>query len=102
MRLICVSIIVLSLMSNLLSTSKTIELLIWFKYYHLVDWWRRFEEINQQDVTKLPSGKVDLWLCNEVQESVKTVITQCIDDPWKGTLRKIRKTKPRKKLVGAE
>ena len=35
---------------------------------------------DQQDVTKVPRGKVELWLCNEVQESAKIVITQCIDD----------------------
>ena len=48
------------------------QLLIWFKYYHLVDWWRRFD---QQDVTKVPRGKVELWLCNEVQGLVKIMIT---------------------------
>ena len=77
-------------------------MLVWFKYYHLVDWWRRFEEINQQDVTKVPSGKVKLWLCNKVQELGKTMITQFIDDLWKATLRKIKKTKLSKKLVGAK
>ena len=56
------------------------QLLLWFKYYHLVDWWRRFEEVDQQDVTKVPSGKVELWLCNEVQELARTVIKQRIDD----------------------
>ena len=30
------------------------------------------------------------------------MITQCIDDPWKATIRKIKKTKLRKKSVGAE
>ena len=30
------------------------------------------------------------------------MITQCIDDLFKATLRKIKKTKPRKKLAGAE
>ena len=30
------------------------------------------------------------------------MITQCIDDLLKATLRKIRKTKPRKKPVGVE
>ena len=34
--------------------------------------WKGF---NQQDVTKVPSGKVELWLCNGVQELAKTVIT---------------------------
>ena len=53
------------------------QLLIWFKYYHLVDWWRRFD---QQDVTKAPRGKVELWLYNEVQGSVKIVMTWCIDN----------------------
>ena len=48
------------------------QLLICFKYYHLVDWWGGFD---QQDVTKVPRGKVELWLCNEVQELVKIVIT---------------------------
>ena len=31
------------------------------------------------DVTIAPRGNVELWLCNEVQESVKTVETWCID-----------------------
>ena len=64
------------------------------------DWWRRFEEdlideeylkkswlmkkiqkgFNQQDVTRRPRWKVELWLWNGVQESVKIVITQCIDN----------------------
>ena len=34
--------------------------------------WKGF---NQQDVAKVPSKKVELWLCNGVQESAKTVIT---------------------------
>ena len=51
---------------------------------------------------KVSSGKVELWLCNEVQESAKIVITQCIDNLLEATLRKIRKTKLSKKLVGAE
>ena len=45
---------------------------------------------NQQDVTKRPRGKVELWLCNEVQELAKIVIIQCIDNLLKATLRKIR------------
>ena len=53
------------------------QLLIRFKYYHLVDWWRRFD---QWDVTVAPRGKVELWLCNEVQGLVKTVMTRCIDN----------------------
>ena len=78
-------------------------MLIWFKYYHLVDWWRRFENVfNQQDVTRRLRGKVELWLCNGVQESVKIVITQCIDDLLKAKLRKNRHNKPSKKIVGAE
>ena len=57
------------------------QLLIWFKYYHLVDWWRifewwrRFEEFDQKDVTKVPSGKIELWLYNGIQELAKTMIT---------------------------
>ena len=47
------------------------QLLIRYKYYDLVDWWRGF---NQQDITKAPKGKVELWFCNEVQGSVKTVV----------------------------
>ena len=78
------------------------QLLIWFKYYCLVDRWRRFEEFVQQDVTKVPSGKVELWLCNKVQELPKIVITQCIDDLLKATLREIRKSESRKKSVGVE
>ena len=53
------------------------QLLIYFKYYHLVDWWGGFD---QQDVTKVPRGKVELWLCIEVQGSIKTVMTQCVDN----------------------
>ena len=41
------------------------------KYYHLVDWWRGF---NQQDVTRAPKGKVELWYYNEVQGLVKTMV----------------------------
>ena len=57
---------------------------------------------NQQDVTRRPRGKVELWLCNEVQESVKIVITQCIDNLLKAKLRKNRQNKSRKKIVGAK
>ena len=53
------------------------QLLIWFKYYHLFDWWRRFD---QKDVTKEPRGRVDLWYERGVQESAKIVITWCIDN----------------------
>ena len=35
---------------------------------------------NQQDVTRRPRRKAESWLCNEVQESVKTMITECIDN----------------------
>ena len=48
------------------------QFLIYFKHYHLVDCWGGFD---QQDLTKVPRGKVELWLCIEVQELVKTVIT---------------------------
>ena len=34
--------------------------------------WKGF---NQQDVTRRPRGKVELWLCNGVQKLVKIVIT---------------------------
>ena len=61
--------------------------------------WKGF---NQQDVTIVPSGKVELWLCNGVQESAKTVILQCIDNLLKAKLRKNRQTKPSKKIVGAK
>ena len=40
---------------------------------------------DQQDVTKVPRGKVELWLCNEVQGLVKTMITWCIDNLLKDT-----------------
>ena len=65
---LCVSIIILSLMSNLLSMGKTITYMI---HVLSLSWlmkkiWKGF---NQQDVTKVPSGKFELWLCNEVQES---------------------------------
>ena len=41
-----------------------------------LDWWRGFD---QQDVTRVPKGKVELWFCNEVQGSVKTMVKWCID-----------------------
>ena len=53
------------------------QLLIRFKYYHLVDWWRGF---NQLDVTKVPKGKVELWFCNQVQGSIKKMVKWCIDN----------------------
>ena len=60
------------------------------------------KRLDQQDVTKIPRGKVEIWLCNEVQESIKIVMTQCIDDLWVATLRKFRRTKLRKKSMGAK
>ena len=55
----------------------------------MIDWWKRFEEdlideedlkkiwkgFNQQDVTRRPRRKVELWLCNGVQDLAKIVIT---------------------------
>ena len=32
------------------------------------------------DVIIAPRGKVELWLCNEVQELVKTMVTWCTDN----------------------
>ena len=68
------------------------QLLIRSKYYHLVDWWWGF---NQLDVTISLRGKVELWLCNQVQESVKTMVKWCIDNILKvtrfGSLRKFRR-----------
>ena len=52
------------------------------------------KRFDQQDVTKVPREKVELWLCNEVQELAKKMITQCIDNLWKATLRKFRRIKP--------
>ena len=97
---LCVSIIVLQLMSTLLSVGNGIAYMI---QVLSLSWlmkkiWKGF---NQQDVTKVPSGKVELWLCNGVKELAKIVITQFIDDLLKATLRKIKKTEPRKKFVGA-
>ena len=75
----------------------------WRRFEARFDWWRRFEKVfNQQDLTRRPKGKVELWLCNGVQELAKTVITQCIDNPLKAKLGKNRQNKPRKKIVGAE
>ena len=76
-------------MSNLLSMGKTNPYMI--KVLSL-SWlmkkiWKGF---NQQDVTRTPRGKVELLLCNRVQELVKTVITQCIDNLFKAKLRKNR------------
>ena len=53
------------------------QLLIRSKYYHLVDWWRGFD---QWEVTTSPRGKVELWLCNEVQGVVKKMVKSCIDN----------------------
>ena len=52
-------------------------MLIRSKYYHLVDWWRGFD---QQDVTRAPKGKVEIWSCNEVHGSAKTMVKWCIDN----------------------
>ena len=57
-------------------------MLIRFKYYHLVDWWRGFD---QKDLIISPRGKVELWLCNEVKGSVKTMVKWCIDNLLKVT-----------------
>ena len=98
---------VLSLMSNLLFVGKTIAYMIqvlslnWLmmKIWLMKKIWKGF---NQQDVTRRPRGKVELWLCNGVQESTKIVIIQCINNLLKATLRKIRKTELSKKLVRAK
>ena len=44
------------------------QLFIWFKYYHLVDLIDEedLKRFDQQDVTKVPRGNFELWLCNEV------------------------------------
>ena len=75
-------------MSNLLFVGKTISYMIqvlslsWLmkNIWRRVNWWRRFEKVfYQQDITRRPRGKVELWLCNGVQESARTMITQCIE-----------------------
>ena len=38
------------------------------------------DRIWSNKVTIAPRGKVELWLCNEVKESVKTVMTWSIDN----------------------
>ena len=58
------------------------KLLIRSKHYHLVDWWKGFD---QKEITIAPRGKVKLWICNEVQGSVKTVMICCIDNILKVT-----------------
>ena len=58
------------------------QLLIRSKYYHLVDWWRGF---NQHDVTRAPKGNVELWFCNEVQGLVKIMVKWCIDNTLEDT-----------------
>ena len=58
-------------MSNPLFASKTIDYMIQVLSLSWFDWWRWFD---QQDVTQVPSRKVELWLCNGVQESAKIVI----------------------------
>ena len=71
---LCVLIIVLSLMSNLISMGKTIAYIIQVLSLSLLmkKIWKGFNEL---DVTKVTSGKVELWLCNVVQELAKIVIT---------------------------
>ena len=69
------SIIIFSLMSNLLFDGKTTAYNIWV--LSLIWLMKR---IWSKDVTTTPRGKVELWLCNEVQGSVKIVITWCIDN----------------------
>ena len=59
-------------MSNLLFAGKTIVYMFQVLSLSWFDWWRTFD---QQYVTKVPRGKVELWLHNGVQESVKIVIT---------------------------
>ena len=88
-------------MSNLLFVGKTISYMI---QVLSLNWlmkkiWKGF---NQQDAMKVPSGNVEIWLCNGVHELAKIVITQCIDNLLEATFRKIRKTKLRKMLVGVE
>ena len=39
-----------------------------------------FVGFDQYDVTTTPKGKVELWLCNEVQGSIKTMVKLCIDN----------------------
>ena len=74
-----VSIILLSLMSNLLSIDKIIAYMIqvlslsWLmkKIWLIKEIWlvkKIWKGFNQQDLTKIPSGKVELWLFNEVQD----------------------------------
>ena len=53
------------------------QFLIGFKYYHLVDWWRGFD---QWEVTIIPKEKVELCSCNEVQRSIKMMMIWCIDN----------------------
>ena len=67
-------------MSNLLSVGKTTTYLtqvlslswLMIDEEYLKKIWKGF---NQQDVTRRPREKVELWLCNGVQDSVKIVIT---------------------------
>ena len=73
-------------MSNLLFVGNTIAYMI---QVLSLSWltkktWNGF---NQQDVTRRPRGKVELWLYNGVQELVKIVIIQCIDNLLKAKLR---------------
>ena len=42
---------------------------------HLIDEEDLKRVFNQQYVTRSPRGKVELWLCNGVQELVQIVIT---------------------------
>ena len=57
-------------------------MLIRFKYYHLADWWRGFD---QWDITIVCRGKVELWICNEIQGTIKTMVKWCIDNLLKVT-----------------
>ena len=58
-------------MSNLLSVGKTISYMI--QVLSLSWLMKKIQKgFNQQDVTRVPRGKVELWLCNGVQELAKT------------------------------
>ena len=67
-------------MSNLLFVGKTTS----YKILLLLLIWL-MKRIWSKDVTIAPRGKVELWLCNEVQESIKIVMTWCIDNLLKVT-----------------
>ncbi len=73
----CDSIIIFSLMSNLINSLFVGNTTTYMFQVLSLSW--LMKRIWSKDVTIAPRGKVELCLCNEVQELVKIVVTWCID-----------------------